>query len=296
MELMLTRKTITDSQIRFNTKVRVSIITPCFNHGKYISEMLSSVFEQTFQDFEVIIVNDGSTDDSYSILNEISDKRVRIFHTKNHGPAWARNLAISKAHGEIILNLDADDKIAPSMLEKCVAIFDSCPNAGIVYTDVEFFGEKKEPFVLPDYSLESMLRANCIVSIACFRQSDWKKTKGYSSEMTHGYEDFDFWLSIIELGREVYTIKEPLVFYRTYKNPDESRSGRRKKDPKKVQEAIVQAFRLHKKLYRQFPNLFDEYSRLEAEIYPASSGWPLFDPILKLLQRMFLKDLFKTQK
>jgi len=101
---------------------KISIITACFNHGKYIHEMLDSVFAQSFQDFEIIIVNDGSTDNTREILEAIQHNKVRICHTRNRGPAHARNLAIKKAKGEIILNLDADNKIAPTFLEKCFSI------------------------------------------------------------------------------------------------------------------------------------------------------------------------------
>ncbi len=249
--------------------MKVSVITPCFNHGKYIGEMLDSVMNQSYQDFEVIIVNDGSTDDTAQILNTIANERVTIYHTTNHGPAVARNFAIHQAKGSIILNLDADDMIAPTFLEKCVNIFHNQPNTGIVYGDCEFFGATTGPFLLPAYSFETMLRANCIVANACFLKSDWLKTEGYSTAMTYGYEDFDFWLSIIELGREVFQIKEPLVYYRTYENPEESRSGRRKQDPLKVQKAIIQAFQRHKKLYSSIAPLYEQFAELEKKIYPA---------------------------
>lgn len=70
---------------------RFSVITPCFNHGKYIHEMLTSVLNQTYRDFEVIIVNDGSTDDTKLILDGIIHDKVKIIHTSNYGPAHARN-------------------------------------------------------------------------------------------------------------------------------------------------------------------------------------------------------------
>jgi glycosyltransferase involved in cell wall biosynthesis len=246
---------------------KISIITPCFNHGKYIPEMLDSVFKQTLQDFEVIIVNDGSTDDTAQILDTVQHEKVRIFHTKNHGPAHARNLAISKSNGEIILNLDADNKIAPDFIEKCAAIFDTQPNVGIVYCELEFFGAKTGHFILEDFRMESMLIANCIDGNACFRKSDWQITDGYSDAFIYGYEDFDFWLSILELKRDVYRIKEPLLFYRTFDVTEPSRSMRCIADPGKIMESIVLAFQRHEELYRRFPKAWDYCRNLESELF-----------------------------
>jgi len=141
------------------------------------------------------------------------------------------------------------------------------PNVGIVYTDVEFFGAATGKFELPDYKFESMLMANCIVSIACFRKSDWKKTRGYSNKLVYGYEDFDFWLSIIELGRDVYKINETLVFYRQFDDAGQSRSGKRKKDHDKVNIVCVQAFQRHKKLYKKSTRAWEHFSNLEKR-YP----------------------------
>jgi len=242
---------------------KISIITACYNHGKYISEMLDSVFAQTFQDFELIIVNNGSTDDTARILDQIQHEKVRIIHTENNGPAHARNLAISKSTGEIILNLDADNKIAPAFIAKCLRVFDDKPNAGIVYSELEFFGAKTGLFTLPDFSMEEMLRANCIDGNACFRKSDWARTEGYSPAMIYGYEDFEFWLSILELEREVIKIKEPLVFYRTYENWNDCRSGQRRLDPLKMEVAIIQAFQQHKKLYQTVPHIYKEFLNME---------------------------------
>ena len=246
-------------------KVKVSVVSPCYNHGKYVMEMVDSVLGQTFRDFELLIVNDGSTDDTAATLDKICNDRVRIIHTRNHGPSHARNLAIQKAGGEIILNLDADDKIDPAFLGKCVEQFDQHPNTGIVYSDVRFFGERTGLFELPPYTLETMLMANCIVSTGCFRREDWKKTGGYSTKYVNGYEDFDFWLSILETGREVYKINETLVSYRTYRNPEECRSGRRKMSEDLVLKVRVQAFQNHRKLYASVPAAYNHYLAVEQQ-------------------------------
>ena len=105
------------------TEPKISIITACFNHGRYIGEMLQSVYYQTFQEFEVIIVNDGSTDNTSEILSSVTNGKVTVINTKNNGPALARNIAISHAKAPVIMNLDADDKIASDLLEKAYKIF-----------------------------------------------------------------------------------------------------------------------------------------------------------------------------
>lgn len=244
---------------------QVSVISACYNHGKYIHEMLDSVLNQSFQDFEVIIVNDGSTDNTADILEEINHEKVRIILTDNLGPAHARNLAIKNAKGALILNLDADDKIAPTFLEKCVEILKKQSNIGIVYSDVELFGHNNGRFSLPDYTFENMLQANCIIANACFRKDDWEKTEGYSSELKDGYEDFDFWLSILELGKDVYQIKEPLSFYRTYENDQNSRSGICKNDTYKMQKVIIQAFQRHRNLYQKNAAIYEQFRQMEKQ-------------------------------
>ncbi len=256
--------------------VKASIISPCYNHGKYIFDMLDSVLSQTFQDFEVVIVNDGSTDDSREILDCIHHEKVRVFHTKHYGPAHARNLAINHAQGEIILNLDADDKIAQHFLEQCVPVFDSHPNAGIVYSDVERFGARSGRFEVKEYSIENMLYANCIVANSCFRKDDWNITSGYSEELVYGLEDYDFWLSIIELGREVFKINKPLVFYRTYNDQEASRTGRMNKCKKRINKTSLQVFHRHETLYRNYPQIWDYFSKRENQF--------CFEPVRSLLR------------
>ena len=245
------------------TEPKISVITACYNHGRFIHEMLESVFNQTFEDYEIIIVNDGSTDNSAEILNSIVHEKVKIIHTENHGPAIARNTAIEHAKASIIMNLDADDKIAPSLLKKAYTIFCSNLNTGIVHCDAECFGAKSGKFEIGEHSLESMLYDNRINSQSFFRKEDWKLVGGYSAELIYGLEDWDFWLLIIELGREVVKIPETLVCYRTYKDQAECRSGRRKRDRRKMMESQLQVFHRHEKLYSTCPGALEHFIKLE---------------------------------
>lgn len=194
---------------------KVSIIITCFNLGKYIKEAIDSVLIQTFQDFEIIIINDGSTDDeTNSILESLNHSKIRVFNINNQGLANARNYGIELAAGKYILPLDADDKIAHSYLEKAIAVLESNQNIGIVYCQAEVFDQENYKWDLPEYELSRMLVDNLIFCSAFFQRDDWKSVGGYKISMIYGWEDYEFWLSIIELKRDVYRIPECLFFYR----------------------------------------------------------------------------------
>ena len=199
-------------------KPKVSVIVPCFNHGEYIDEAVDSILSQTLQNFEIIIVNDGSTDE-YTInkLKSYNKPKCKVIHTNNLGPSSARNTGIKAASGEYILPLDADDKISFKYLEEAVKILDRESEIGIVYCEVELFGAKTGKWNLPDFSIERILLMNMIMCCALYRKSDYDKTTGYNPNMIYGWEDWDFWLSLIENGLGVYKLPDVHFFYRTKK-------------------------------------------------------------------------------
>ena len=194
----------------------VSVIVPCYNQGDFLYEALSSVLCQTYTNWECIIMNDGSTDNSEDVALEFcqKDSRFVYYYQDNQGVIASRNNAIRKSNGRYILPLDGDDKIAPTYLEKAVPIISDNPAVSIVYCLVEQFGEKEGLYLLPDFDINRMLYDNCIVVTALFRRSDYNKTKGYNPNMKKGLEDWDFWLSILELGGTAYRIDEVLFYYR----------------------------------------------------------------------------------
>lgn len=224
---------------------KVSVIIPCFNLGKYVREAIDSVLTQTFRDFEIIVVNDGSTDaETNSILSDLDESRIKVIITDNQGLPAARNNGIAQATGDYILPLDADDKIADSYLEKAVGILDENENTGIVYCRAEFFGAENFKWDLPDYELSRMLVDNLIFCSAFFRRADWKSTGGYKPSMIYGWEDYDFWLSIIESGREVYRIPEHLFYYRRRRD-----SMAEKMSSEHLYYSYKQIVKNHKNLY-----------------------------------------------
>lgn len=194
---------------------KVSVIMPCFNDGEYIEASIESVLCQTCKEIELIIINDGSTDlKTIEILKSISNPQIKILNTENYGPSAARNFGIKHAVGNYILPLDADDKIHPEYIEKCVEQLDNNPNVGIVYCFAELFGEQSGRWDLPEYSFESMLLDNVIFVTSMFRKKDWEDIGGFNQNLIHGMEDYDFWLSILEKEREVVQLKEVYFYYR----------------------------------------------------------------------------------
>ena len=194
---------------------KVSVIIPCYNQGEYIDYAVDSVLEQTFQDFEIIIVNDGSTDDfTNEKLKNYNKPKTKVIDTINLGLSAARNNGILASTGKYILPLDADDKIGNTYLEKAVRILDENNKIGILYCEAELFGEKSGKWDLPDYNFYEFLCENQIFCSAFFRRDDYNKTNGYNSSLIYGSEDWDFWLTLIENGVEVYRIPETLFYYR----------------------------------------------------------------------------------
>lgn len=197
---------------------KVSIVIPCFNHGDFFGETLDSVLAQTFTDYEIIIVNDGSTDmATVDMLHRLELANTKVFHTENRGVSAARNLGISMAGGDYILPLDADDKIGPSYLELAVNVLVNSQEVAAVYFDRILFGDREGAAPLPDYDPISLLTENCVYA-ALFRKADWQCVGGFREKMVYGWEDWDFWISLSALGKQFVKIPKPLFFYRIRNN------------------------------------------------------------------------------
>jgi len=197
----------------------VSVIIPCFNQGHFLDEAVVSVLNQTYPDIEIIVVNDGSTDEyTKSLLRNYDRPKTRVIHTINQGLSTARNVGIREAKGEYILPLDADDKIGDSYLEHAAKILDEDPSIGVVYCNAELFGARAGRWDLPEFTPQRLLRDNLIFCSALYRKRDWMLIGGYNPNMHYGWEDWDFWLSMIELGRKVIHIPIVLFYYRVNRN------------------------------------------------------------------------------
>ncbi len=196
---------------------KVAVIIPCFNQGIYIEEAIASVLAQSYTDWEMIIVNDGSTDEAtIRILDTILSPKITIIHTENKGLPAARNAGISKTTAEYILPLDADDRIAPTYIKKALEAFENDNALRLVYCSGRYFGAKNESIqidLLPfDYG--TLLLYNTIFCSAIFRKTDFEYCGGYNINMKGGWEDWDLWIRLLKNSGRVYQIPEELFFYR----------------------------------------------------------------------------------
>lgn len=244
-----------------NKKPLVSVIVPCFNQGKFILETLESVCKQTFTNFECIVVNDGSTDDSLVKMKGFceDDPRFHYIDKFNEGVSVARNTAIRQSRGKYILPLDADDKIAETYLEKTVGYIEQHPEVKLVCTNTRLFGAKKTDYELPEYEYRREICRNILVCTALFRKKDFEKTTGYNPLMVKGLEDWDFWLSFLKEEDIVHRIDEPLFFYRM---KYDSRNRNSFKSYARIRQQIWEN---HKDIYANYffnPVESDEYQTL----------------------------------
>lgn len=240
----------------------ISIIIPVYNNEKEIAETLQSVKNQTFTNWECIVINDGSIDHSEMVIleNISGDNRFQYCFQENKGVCVARNSAIEISKGNYILPLDGDDLLSPEFLTRTVAVLDSRPEINVVYTDVQFFGKKKGLYQLPSYSLEALLGQNLMVCTSLFRRVDYDKTIGYNPNMQEGLEDWDFWLSLLGNGGNAYKIPEALFYYRI-----QSKSRTTRINLEKQHLLRRQIYENHKDLYASHffdPKLSFEYTNL----------------------------------
>jgi glycosyltransferase involved in cell wall biosynthesis/GT2 family glycosyltransferase len=195
----------------------VSVIIPCYNYGHYVEEAIDSVLQQTFQNFEIIVVNDGSTDPvTIEVLKHLKKPKTRVIHQANKGLPEARNEGIRHAEGKYICCLDADDTLEPTYLEKAVALLEANPGIAFAYSWVRLFGDEEKIWYTEPYDLEKLLRYNHISVASVFRYDAWKQVGGYCSEMRQGYEDWEFWIRLGSHGFRGQLIPEALFNHRRH--------------------------------------------------------------------------------
>ena len=202
------------------TAPRISVLMPCYNCAAHVEQALQSVLAQTCGDWELIVIDDGSRDDSAARIAACDDPRIRLLRQDNAGVSAARNRAIAAARGARLAFLDADDWWDPTLLEKLAAALDARPNAVAAYCgwqNVGLPGKAGEPYVPPDYETgdrEAQLLVACPWPIhAVLARTEAVRTAGGFDETLATSEDYALWLEVAARGPLV-RVPEALAFYR----------------------------------------------------------------------------------
>ena len=237
-----------------NQQPAVSVIVPCYNYAAFLSECLDSILAQTFTNWECIIADNCSTDNTKEIAEKYvqKDSRFKYIYCEIKGVSAARNKAIANSSGKYILPVDADDRIGENYLQKAVPVLEGKSNVKIVYCQAELFGHTSGKWNLPEYSLEKMLKQNIVFCSGLYRRTDFDQTKGYNETFLQGFEDWDFWLSLLQNGGDVHRINEVLFYYRIRKT---SRNNSLDMEKQKTLRRMV--YENHKQLYAQSLNMSD---------------------------------------
>jgi len=191
----------------------VSIIIPVYNYGRTLDRALMSVFNQTHKNIEIVVVDDGSTDEFTKIkLKNLDIPNTKVIFQENGGPSKARNVGVKSSTGEYILPLDSDDLLHPSYVEECLKIIKQNKNYSPVYCDTIHEGQMKGVEKRPEWSKERLVNGPFIVNCSMFSREAFDSINGYDEELK-GWEDYDMWLRMMQKGYVGKRIPKPLFVY-----------------------------------------------------------------------------------
>jgi len=197
---------------------KVSVIIPTYNRARSVSSAIQSVLDQTFEDFEIIVVDDGSTDNTKEVIKSFKDKKIHYLrHIKNKGSQAARNTGIKHSKGKFIAFLDDDDMWLPQKLERQLTIIEDKPDIGVIYTGFVFISDGKvyyvyTPSLRGNIYYDVLKKTVAATSTVLLRRECFNKV-GFFDEHLPRYEDWDLWIRLAKHFKFDF-IKEPLVLCR----------------------------------------------------------------------------------
>jgi len=203
----------------------VSILLPAYNSESYIKQTIDSILQQSYTEFELLIINDGSTDNTANIIDSYTDKRIQhIKNNGNKGLIFTLNKGIELAKGKFIARIDADDICLPQRIEKQVAWMQQNTNTTVLATTVQFINEHNESTGFWSLDLQSItssaIKKNmvwqcCIAHPSVMMRTEVIKKYRYNAHQKHT-EDYDLWLQLLADGFVIEKINEPLLLYRVH--------------------------------------------------------------------------------
>ncbi|TCV87599.1 MULTISPECIES: glycosyltransferase family 2 protein [Methylomonas] len=241
-------------------KPLISIIMPCYNAQTYLEKAIESVFEQSYPNVELIVVDDGSSDQSFQILTRCQEKHPKlvVFKQENLGPFPARNLGLANSKGEFIAFLDADDYWAPEFIEKLLKNL-LAKNADLTYCgwqNIVEGGENGPAYVPPAYEKGDIFQSflsSCPwpIHAALIRRSIVDKAEGFSLRCFSAM-DYDFWIRISAITQNIAIVPEVLAFYRWHNHGQISSIKWRQ---------VLDAWQVRKDFVLQNPKLISHLSK-----------------------------------
>lgn len=201
---------------------QVSVIIPAYNQGHYLAAAIQSVLEQTYANVEVLVIDDGSTDNTAQVAQQFSDPRVRYIYQQNRGLSGARNTGIRHANGDFLTYLDSDDLFLPRKLELLLAELNARPQLGFVAGQAMPIDEVGQPIgklfdqELPANPTHLLLGNPLHVGSVLLRRS-WQERVGFFDETLRSYEDWDMWLRLALAGCPMGYVAQPVSLYRFHR-------------------------------------------------------------------------------
>jgi glycosyltransferase involved in cell wall biosynthesis len=268
------------------TEPRVSIVVPCHNYGRFLPEAIESALSQDYPNLEVIVIDDGSTDDSLEVAARYRDQ-VKVLTQPNQGLARTSNRGASEARGEYFLFLSADDRIEPTYVTELYEALVRTPEASFAYCAARLFGAESGTTPARPFSAFSLIRGrNYVNGSALTRRADYLASGGYPEDLGEGaFDDWDFWLTMVERGHRGTYVPKPLLLWRRHeggsKNP--ASRGATKVETERVRERhaalLARAHRL--------PYAFDRGVGLADRIFRISRVTPVLAACERLSWRWF---------
>ena len=199
---------------------RVAVVIPCYAQAEFLPATVASVCAQTYGELEIVIVDDGSPDDTAVVADRLAtahtERSVRVLRQRNQGLSASRNHGIAATSAEYVLVLDSDDLIAPTFVEDCVRVLDARPDISIAYGQQRYFGEENGYPRMPEYDFVLLTTRNLFPCTALCRRRAFDEVGGYNERMT-SYEDWDFWIGCGERGHFGQFVPHAVFCYRKRK-------------------------------------------------------------------------------
>ncbi len=266
---------------------RISAIVPCYNYGRVVMEAVRSLQAQTYANLEILVVNDGSTDqETLQALAELADSGIKVIHQDNAGLVGARQTGAKEATGEWLIFLDNDDLLEPEAIGLLALKLLQNPNAAYAYPDQHFFGDENLVWETQAFNAYDLLWSNHPTVCSLIRKASFEQTSGYNKDMVHGWEDWEFWIALADAKQFGSRLPVPVFKHR--------RHGHTMTHEAKAKGDILRNTLLdaHPKLYspQKINQIKAQWRPGISVIVPFYNAHEFFDETLQSLKRQTFAD------